>query len=52
MREELFDQQALYLSNLFVQYVSLVQYVMSADGSNPVNITNNPALDFMPSWSR
>ncbi len=26
-------------------------YVMDADGSNPVNLTNNPASDFEPAWS-
>lgn len=25
-------------------------YVMNADGSNQTNITNNPAMDMMPSW--
>ena len=24
---------------------------MDSDGSNQTNITNNPALDFAPSWS-
>jgi TolB protein len=24
---------------------------MNADGSNPVNLTNNPALDAEPAWS-
>jgi Tol biopolymer transport system component len=26
-------------------------YVMDADGSNQINLTNNPADDSMPSWS-
>jgi Tol biopolymer transport system component len=26
-------------------------YVMNADGSNPVNLTRNPAEDYWPSWS-
>ncbi|MDD5699706.1 MAG: DUF5050 domain-containing protein [Candidatus Nanoarchaeia archaeon] len=26
-------------------------YIMNADGSNQVNLTNNPAQDFDPSWS-
>jgi hypothetical protein len=26
-------------------------YVMNADGSNPTNLTNNPAIDFTPAWS-
>ncbi len=26
-------------------------YVMNADGSNPVNLTNHPASDTVPSWS-
>ena len=26
-------------------------YVMEADGTNPVNLTNNAATDFDPSWS-
>jgi len=26
-------------------------YVMNADGSNQVNLTNNPALDAAPVWS-
>ena len=26
-------------------------YVMDADGSNPQNLTNNPADDGFPSWS-
>jgi len=26
-------------------------YVMNADGTNQTNLTNNPAQDFMPSWS-
>ena len=26
-------------------------YVMDADGSNPTNLTNNPALDDAPKWS-
>ena len=26
-------------------------YVMDADGSNQVNLTNNPATDSIPSWS-
>ena len=26
-------------------------YVMDADGSNPQNLTNNPADDWDPSWS-
>jgi Tol biopolymer transport system component len=25
--------------------------VMDADGSNPVNLTNNPHWDFSPAWS-
>ncbi len=23
---------------------------MKADGSNPINLTNNPALDYEPAW--
>ena len=26
-------------------------YIMNADGTNPVNLTNNEAWDFNPSWS-
>jgi len=26
-------------------------YVMNADGSEQTNLTNNPAVDFSPSWS-
>ncbi len=26
-------------------------YVMDADGSNPTNLTNNPAEDHFPAWS-
>jgi Tol biopolymer transport system component len=26
-------------------------YVMNADGSNPINMTNNPATEYSPSWS-
>jgi Tol biopolymer transport system component len=26
-------------------------YVMDADGSDPVNLTNNPAYDAQPAWS-
>jgi TolB protein len=26
-------------------------YLMNADGSNPVNLTNNPADDKNPAWS-
>ena len=26
-------------------------YVMDADGANPINLTNNPALDKHPAWS-
>jgi len=26
-------------------------YIMDPDGSVPINITNNPAIDFYPSWS-
>ena len=26
-------------------------YVMNADGSNQTRVTNNPALDYAPSWS-
>ncbi len=26
-------------------------YVMNADGSNPVNLTQNPANDYVPAWS-
>jgi Tol biopolymer transport system component len=26
-------------------------YLMNADSSNPVNLTNNPARDWMPTWS-
>ena len=26
-------------------------YIMQADGSNQVNLTNNPAYDSMPHWS-
>ncbi|NOT09073.1 MAG: hypothetical protein HOP28_12810 [Gemmatimonadales bacterium] len=26
-------------------------FVMNADGTNPVNLSNNPALDFEPDWS-
>jgi Tol biopolymer transport system component len=26
-------------------------YVMDADGSNQTRLTNNPATDWMPSWS-
>src|SRR5688572_3044429 len=26
-------------------------YVMNADGSSPVNLTNNAAQDFFPNWS-
>ncbi len=26
-------------------------YLMNADGSNPTRLTNNPALDVLPSWS-
>lgn len=26
-------------------------YVMRADGSNPVNLTNDPANDIRPAWS-
>jgi Tol biopolymer transport system component len=26
-------------------------YVMNADGTNPVNVSNNPARDFEPDWS-
>lgn len=26
-------------------------YVMDADGSNPTNLTNNPADDLWPAWS-
>jgi Tol biopolymer transport system component len=26
-------------------------YLMNADGANPINLSNNPASDFSPSWS-
>jgi Tol biopolymer transport system component len=26
-------------------------YVMNADGSDPTNVSNNPATDWMPAWS-
>jgi dipeptidyl aminopeptidase/acylaminoacyl peptidase len=26
-------------------------YVMNPDGSGPVNLTNNPAIDLKPAWS-
>ena len=26
-------------------------YVMNADGTNPVNLTNHPSVDGSPSWS-
>ena len=26
-------------------------YVMNADGSNQINLTDNPARDIIPSWS-
>ena len=30
---------------------NLEVYVMAADGSNPVNLTNNPNDDYLPAWS-
>ena len=26
-------------------------YIMDSDGSNPTNLTNDPAFDFDPDWS-